>query len=395
MNRVPQTGGAGALASLAFELAGSGQRRLFVTSTTRGEGRSWVAAETARALAEGGRESVLLVDGDQYRPALHRFFGVANQRGLCELLDEVYLFDIDKEDPHQFGIGDWLEILRAQRRSGELTVREDGKTFVVRLNKGTIEGITSGEATTEKTIVDELVRRRRLTKEKAQAVRRIQEETGRSENDVLTALDWVTSEDLANAARGIANGSLVQLVELRQPDCRFSEVADAHLPASGGRPSELAQRAAVDELAFGKMRGYLKSPFLSAQVSSYLADTPLANLKLLAAGQRPCDLLAPRYVDAFTLLMGRLGRVFDLVLVDGPPSPRLGAVSALAAWCDGVLFVVKPGAAEASAARSAVEELRRSGANILGVVLNQVPVTREEDEADADALWSESHANPV
>jgi Mrp family chromosome partitioning ATPase len=87
--------------------------------------------------------------------------------------------------------------------------------------------------------------------------------------------------------------------------------------------------------------------------------------------------------------------VFALVLGDGPPSPRLGAVSALAAWCDGVLFVVKPGAAEASAARSAVEELRRSGANILGVVLNQVSVSREEDEADAEALWSESHANPV
>jgi Mrp family chromosome partitioning ATPase len=43
---------------------------------------------------------------------------------------------------------------------------------------------------------------------------------------------------------------------------------------------------------------------------------------------------------------------------------------------DGVLLVVKPGVTQMTVARQAVELLQRGGANLLGVVLNEVELKR-------------------
>ena len=42
------------------------------------------------------------------------------------LRGEVYWADLGRENPDQFGLGDWIEMLRAQRRTGDLEVKEDG-----------------------------------------------------------------------------------------------------------------------------------------------------------------------------------------------------------------------------------------------------------------------------
>src|SRR5258705_4227718 len=131
------------LAPLVMELASKGYRKLLITSTGRGEGKSWVVSEAGKALARAEQESVLLIDADQFKPGLHRELDVPLGRGLCEVLDEVYLFDITAEDPMQFGIGDWLEILRAQRRTGDLSIVEDDKRYTVHLVKGVVASISS------------------------------------------------------------------------------------------------------------------------------------------------------------------------------------------------------------------------------------------------------------
>ena len=107
--------------SLALEieaLAARGIRKLLVTSGTPGEGKSSVTGEAGQELARSGRRSVVLVDADPFNASLHLLFGLPVGRGVGELIEEVYLADPMKVDPQQFGIGDWLELLRAQGRSG-------------------------------------------------------------------------------------------------------------------------------------------------------------------------------------------------------------------------------------------------------------------------------------
>jgi capsular exopolysaccharide synthesis family protein len=65
--------------------SGSPPRTVLVTSARQGDGKSTVAANLAVALSRA-RHRVLIVDGDLRRPTLHRYFALANDHGLSELL---------------------------------------------------------------------------------------------------------------------------------------------------------------------------------------------------------------------------------------------------------------------------------------------------------------------
>ncbi len=63
----------------------SGSRVVLVTSAVRGEGRTTVAANLARALSTSGA-SVLVVSADLRNPRIHRWFGTPRSPGLSDLL---------------------------------------------------------------------------------------------------------------------------------------------------------------------------------------------------------------------------------------------------------------------------------------------------------------------
>lgn len=58
---------------------------LLVTSANPGEGKSTTAANLALVMAQAGKR-VLLIDSDLRRPSIHRLFGLANDKGLTNLL---------------------------------------------------------------------------------------------------------------------------------------------------------------------------------------------------------------------------------------------------------------------------------------------------------------------
>jgi tyrosine-protein kinase len=62
-------------------------KSIMVVSPGAGEGKSTTAANLAVALAESGRD-VLLVSADLRRPRIHEFFGVPNKTGLSNLLTD-------------------------------------------------------------------------------------------------------------------------------------------------------------------------------------------------------------------------------------------------------------------------------------------------------------------
>lgn len=68
-----------------FAEVGKKNKSLIVTSTVQGEGKSYVAANLAVAVAQAG-EKVLIVDGDLRRSNLHKVFRVSNAKGLSDFL---------------------------------------------------------------------------------------------------------------------------------------------------------------------------------------------------------------------------------------------------------------------------------------------------------------------
>jgi len=63
-------------------------RIIMVTSAAPAEGKSFVCANLAVALAQGLEQHALLVDADLRRPSLAGIFGLANEKGLANHLQE-------------------------------------------------------------------------------------------------------------------------------------------------------------------------------------------------------------------------------------------------------------------------------------------------------------------
>ena len=71
--------------ALQFSTASGTPRRLVVTSTSKGEGKSTTAVSLAINLAQMGKP-VLIIDADLRNPALHKILGIDNARGLSNYL---------------------------------------------------------------------------------------------------------------------------------------------------------------------------------------------------------------------------------------------------------------------------------------------------------------------
>lgn len=73
-------------AGLALRSEWKSCRRVMITSTTAGEGKSMVASNLSIVLAHDGQKTVL-IDGDMRRPTAHRMFDVKGVSGLSDVLD--------------------------------------------------------------------------------------------------------------------------------------------------------------------------------------------------------------------------------------------------------------------------------------------------------------------
>lgn len=102
------------------------------------------------------------------------------------------------------------------------------------------------------------------------------------------------------------------------------------------------------------------------------------NFAVITSGSlppNPAELLAS---EKMTEILEKLKAYTDIVIIDSPPSLVTDA-SLLAAKVDGVVLVVQPGRTEAEPARAMGEQLKRAGARVVGVVLNNIPIGRGYD----------------
>jgi capsular exopolysaccharide synthesis family protein len=79
-----------------------GTRVVMISSAMAGEGKSLTAANLSLTLSESFRRSVLLVDADLRRPAIHNLFGVSNNSGLnnCLAAGRDVKLHLVKVSPH-------------------------------------------------------------------------------------------------------------------------------------------------------------------------------------------------------------------------------------------------------------------------------------------------------
>ena len=89
----------------------------------------------------------------------------------------------------------------------------------------------------------------------------------------------------------------------------------------------------------------------------------------------PSELLGSQKMDQ---ILEKVKEESDIILIDTPPALVVTDASVLAPQVDGVLIVVRPGVTKLAAAKQTVEQLHRVGANIFGVVLNNLDLNRSK-----------------
>jgi len=368
------------LASAVQRSAAQGKRRLLFTSSGPGAGKSTITAELARTLARSGRTNVVLIDTDRFNPTVHRLFGLENGRGLGDLLTEIAHFDLTREDPQQFGVGDWLEFLHLQSRSGRLRISEGPAVYVLTVQHGEVQSVLEENAAEERRLGGMLVARGHLTADQKDEALRVQAELRRPLGDVVVRLGYVAPEELQTALRAQFTERLRRILTMRAPILVFNESTDAYFSGASGRQMEHSNGSGMDTQIVQQIAGYLKRPFLANQVMGYLRDTHLDNLKILTSGTTPYDLIDSTSAAPFLYVLDHLSRAFDVVLIDSPPVAVASPAETIAPEVDGVVMVVKADGLEVQVIQRAKELLEKRGANLLGAVLNQVDM-RQADPA--------------
>lgn len=106
----------------------------------------------------------------------------------------------------------------------------------------------------------------------------------------------------------------------------------------------------------------------------YIKKSQIEGLDLLLSGTvppNPSEMLGSRRMK---VLAARLKDAYDIVLYDAPPVGIVTDAQILATLADGTILVLIAGKTDKRAVEYAVSLLRKVKANVIGTVLNRVPV---------------------
>jgi non-specific protein-tyrosine kinase len=104
--------------------------------------------------------------------------------------------------------------------------------------------------------------------------------------------------------------------------------------------------------------------------------TIVANLNVITSGElppNPSELLGSKRMQT---ILENLKESSDMIIIDSPPALAVTDSLVLVPFVDAVLLVIKPGFTKSKSALLIVEQFKRSNANLIGVVLNELDLGR-------------------
>ena len=137
--------------------------------------------------------------------------------------------------------------------------------------------------------------------------------------------------------------------------------ADMRKSVMAGRNTSAKHPAGLSEVLTG---------LVTAEESLY--RTQYENLSIMFAGQyppNPVELLGGPY---FERLLEEMKEVYDYILIDVPPLGSVIDAAVVAAKCDGTILVISDNQVRRRQAIEVVDQLKKSGSKILGVVRNNI-----------------------
>jgi Mrp family chromosome partitioning ATPase len=136
----------------------------------------------------------------------------------------------------------------------------------------------------------------------------------------------------------------------------------------------------------------LNTPIESTPLKSLVQATKIPGLSLMTSGpttNSPSTLLySPRLVE----FLERMGREFDVVLIDAPPMLQFADARVMGRYSDGVILVLRAGQTKWEAAMLACQRFDEDRTRVLGTILNSWDLKNHYRSAYSDA-YSDAYAD--
>jgi Mrp family chromosome partitioning ATPase len=348
-------------------------KTLLVTGAVPAEGKTTMAVNLAESFAFAGQK-VLLVECDLRLTTFKNLFPSDPKKGVSSLISATFDTRVENGDLGSLSMGDLMTLIDLQEKTGSLTISANSDAYQFSFVKGKLVSSVWKNRPKDKRLASVLISNGRITEEQAKKALDRAVETGQQLGFILVNMGIVTPDNLRGPIRLQIMDALVRALNLSE--ARYSFEKSSHV---------VYERDIIDPIRLGdiltdEVPGLRTRPFLYGQIASSTFKTDTKNLDVLPSGPtppNPSEVLGSRRMAA---LMGMLKDVFDyeVIIIDSPPVTSVSDASILSAYADGVIMVVRAGAANRTIIHKAVDQLNQINAPIIGFVLNRMNPKEEK-----------------
>lgn len=347
-------------------------KTLLITSSIPGEGKSTVTVNLGFSLAHDGAR-VLLVDADLRSPDLHKIFRIGNTSGLTNAVTESYNTEVTSGILGRQGMGDLLQAIKFQEKTGWLKIQGYGQTYCLWFERGKITDATWENRFLEKRLGSVLVKEGKITERQLTEALQEQERNSHALGQILTRLGYIKWQDAEPILKTHLTESVHKVFELEEASYTFykSESSRPKRDRLNNLENKTFLSKEVEDLI------NLDQPFIEEKIHSFIRETKIKNLMLMTSGSPtsiPSELLSSEKMKSLTRV---LSNKFDFVIFDSPPVGFSADASILGSFSDGVILVVQAGRLGIQVVQQTKEKLAKVQANIIGVVFNQFDIKKE------------------
>ncbi|QTA79178.1 CobQ/CobB/MinD/ParA nucleotide binding domain-containing protein, DUF4388-containing [Desulfonema limicola] len=356
--------------NIHFSVMGKSPKSILITSAAQSEGKTVTVSNLAYNVAQTGKK-ILVVDADLRKPMLTKIFNARKSAGLTGVLSEVFNSDVKSGSLDDYTIHDLFRLLSLQKRTGLLHLSSEKEIVELRFIEGRLIDIEWKTRPEERKLANVLVENEVLPLEHAKVALMRCKDTGQKLGDVLLYMGLIKEDDLKGPLNIHAMESFQAMSNMKTGNFYFSE-----------QPKSQYVPTAFDFVDIEKMYMQIMGKnevfnYIKTRINSIIVSTEISGLFILPSGLIPLNPGELLGSERMAFLVSWLAKEFDFVIFDTPPILPASDALLLAPQTDGVAIVVKAGFLRRNMNRRAVEHLRRTGANLLGVILNGVDVKRE------------------
>lgn len=344
---------------------------ILVTSSVEAEGKTNTVVNLGYTIAQSGSK-VLLIDADLRRPRMTDVFSLKHKKGFTDIISNTFAKRLSKGNLIEYSIGDLLELIKLQKRTGELHIESGNKnSVIIYFFNGKAIDIYWKNRPNSKKLANTLVKKNLLTKEEVHLALEHQKKSVQRLGAILFSMGLVSKKKLSKEL-GIHTIEAMKVISgMIDGEFHFINLSQVKIE------SPISQNVNFDKL-FKEFLGYGEElQFINKSIVSAIHPTKVDNLYILPSGKIPPNPAEIIGSASTAFLMQLLKKNFDFIILDAPPVLPASDAMLMASRTDGTILVIKSGHVEKKILKSVVESFNNANLPILGILLNLVDLKKE------------------